>query len=596
MAVAADRIDDVIIDPSSGISTAGNLSALIEDMSTARVILLRTLVAEATTATPEMANKAGLLDAYRLLADLQNSHQGEVAAAFSHPHTGIWLGRVLRRIRAITDDGTVPLWADCGYLGWLAAAVGIRCRPEGSMKLVVRNGAVMLPGIGMALLGASDLFGHCVLHWSGDGSLYFTGENTVVRVPSVQHEFAPEWLPLRRVWGEGQTFEVVLDDLDPFRELSAARREAPRLSTAQVEQWQADFSASWELLHHDFDRYLAPIRECLKMLVPLSAEPLVASMSHTAYDGVGCVYTTAPADPCQLALTLIHEIQHTKFTLLTDHVLLLTEPNPPFRCYAPWRDDPRPIFGLLHGIYAFAGVTDFWRVHRHAKCHGSIRSHVDFELGRMQLETAMAQVVASGLLTTEGEHFFNALAAIVRSWADENIPAEVRLAVSEATIAHRTFWQVRNRRPSADGIAELAARWASGRPIPRRLPPATWTDQDHIPDRYCRLRLSAQLKSLDSADLEELSSPDQPEGDRLYLAGDVSAACAQYARELRQDPCRPQLWAGLALALPILFPDNDFGILTTRAEIAAHLYQAVDRDTDVVDLVRWLSNPRASDE
>lgn len=181
MAVAADPINDVIIDPSSGISAAGNLSALIDGMSTARVILLRTLIAEATTATPEMAGKAGLLDAYRVLADLQNSHQGEVAAAFSYPHTGIWLGRVLRRIRAITDDAAVPLWADCGYLGWLAAAVGIRCRPEGSMKLVVRNGAVMLPGIGMALLGASDLFGHCVLHWSGDGSLHFTGKTPLSR-------------------------------------------------------------------------------------------------------------------------------------------------------------------------------------------------------------------------------------------------------------------------------------------------------------------------------------------------------------------------------------------------------------------------------
>jgi HEXXH motif-containing protein len=596
VAVAADRIDDVIIDPSSGISTAGSLSALIDGMSTARVILLRTLVAEVTTAAPEIAGKAGLLDAYRFLADAQNSHPGEVAAAFSYPHTGIWLGRVLRRIRAVADDAAVPLWADCGYLGWLAAAVGIRCRPEGSIKLVVRNGAVMLPGIGMALLGAPDYFGHCILHWSGNGSLLFTGETAVVRVPSVRHDSAPEWLPLSRVWGADRTFEVVLDDLDPFRELSAARPKAPRLSTAQVQRWQADFSASWELLQHDFDRYLAPIRECLKVLVPLSAEPLVASMSHTAYDGVGCVYTTAPADPCQLALTLIHEIQHTKLTLLTDQVLLLTEPNPSFRCYAPWRDDPRPIFGLLHGIYAFAGVTDFWRVHRRARCHGSMRSHVDFELGRMQLQTAMAQVVTSGLLTTEGEHFLDSLAAVIQPWADEDIPAEVRLAVSEATIAHRTFWQVRNRRPSADGIAELAARWASGRPSPGSLPPATWTDQDQNPDRDCRLRLPAQLKSLDSAEFEELSSPDQPEGDRLYLAGDVPAAFTQYTRELRQDPCRPQLWAGLALTLPKLFPDSDFGILTGRAEIAAHLYQAVDRDTDIVDLVRWLSNPRSSDE
>lgn len=471
MAATADRIDGIIIDPSFGTSTGGNISALMDGMSTGRVILLRTLVAEVTAAAPEIADEAGLLDAYRFLANSQNSYPAEVAAALSYPHGGIWLGRVLRRIRTSTDDAAVPLWADCGYLGWLAAAVGIRCRSEGSMRLVVRNGSVMLPGIGMALLGPSDHCGHCTLHWSGNGSLHFTGETAAIRIPSVQHDSDPAWLPLRRVWGADHTVEVVLDDLDPFRELPPGHLEPLRLTAAQTERWQADFAAAWELLHHDFDRYLAPMRECLKMVVPLSTQPLVASTSHTAYGGVGCVYTTAPADPCQLALTLIHEIQHTKFTLLTDQVLLLTEPDPFFRCYAPWREDPRPIFGLLHGIYAFTGVIDFWRVHRHTSCHGSRQAHVDFELGRVQLETAVAQVITSGLLTTEGERFLDALAAAIRPWADENIPADVRLAVSEVTIAHRTFWQVRNRRPAADDLAWLSTRWASGRPGPRILPP-----------------------------------------------------------------------------------------------------------------------------
>ncbi|MET8150793.1 aKG-HExxH-type peptide beta-hydroxylase [Actinoplanes sp. NPDC049668] len=34
------------------------------------------------------------------------------------------------------------------------------------------------------------------------------------------------------------------------------------------------------------------------------------------------------------------------------------------RYYVGWRDDPGPLSGLLQGLYAFAGVTDFWRVHR----------------------------------------------------------------------------------------------------------------------------------------------------------------------------------------------------------------------------------------
>ena len=29
------------------------------------------------------------------------------------------------------------------------------------------------------------------------------------------------------------------------------------------------------------------------------------------------------------------------------------------QAYAPWRDDPRPISGLLQGIYAFVCITEF---------------------------------------------------------------------------------------------------------------------------------------------------------------------------------------------------------------------------------------------
>ncbi|MBG0564890.1 aKG-HExxH-type peptide beta-hydroxylase [Actinoplanes aureus] len=35
--------------------------------------------------------------------------------------------------------------------------------------------------------------------------------------------------------------------------------------------------------------------------------------------------------------------------------------------YALWRDDPCPLNGLLQGVYAFVGITDFWWVRRKAE-------------------------------------------------------------------------------------------------------------------------------------------------------------------------------------------------------------------------------------
>ncbi|MEV2226811.1 hypothetical protein AB0E01_44310 [Nocardia vinacea] len=118
-------------------------------------------------------------------------------------------------------------------------------------------------------------------------------------------------------------------------------------------------------------------------------------------------------------------------------------------------------------------------------------------------------------------------------------------------------------------------------------------DQDAVPNRFRHLHLSAQLKMLDSDEAVALSSPDQSLGNRSYLTGDLSRAVELYTKELHADPLRPQPWAGLALALPKLYPDEDLSVLNTRAEVAARLYQAVRTVTwgiEIVDLVRWLSS------
>ncbi|WP_330252126.1 HEXXH motif domain-containing protein [Nocardia sp. NBC_00565] len=584
-------IDDATADLSSGHGTERSIAVLANGLLTTRTILLRTAIAEITTQLPEIADRAGLSLAYQTMAELQRSHPAAVTALLSYPHTGPWLARVLHRIHAAPDDETTPLWADCGYLGWLAAAGGITCRAEGSMKLVVRNGVVMLPGIGMVRFGSAEDCGHCELRWTSEGALHFTRDTTTVLISCTDEESDPVWLPLRRLCGAADEPEVFLDDLDPFRDFLDDRTPA-RLTAAQAELWQQDFAAAWDLLDRDFDRYLVPMRSCLQALAPLSVRPLVASTSHTSSTGLGCVYTTAPADPCQLALSLIHEIQHTKFTLLTDQVVLV-DPDPACHFYAPWRDDPRPIFGLLHGIYAFFGVTDFWRVHRHADCHRSQQAHVDFELWRIQVEAAMTHASTSGLLTDSGAQFIDTLRAGMRPWSSEDVSAEARLAASEASAAHRTFWQVRNLIPDAGGIANLAAQWTAQASRPTVLPSAGHADQQTVPDGYRRLHLSAQLKVFDSGPAGALASPDQPHGDRAYLAGDLSEAVALYARELHADPLRPQLWAGLALTMPKLYPDSNFSILNTRAEVAARLYRTVRADTGtaaIIDLVRWLSN------
>ncbi|WP_067566670.1 HEXXH motif domain-containing protein [Nocardia acidivorans] len=588
-------IDDAAAELFTGYGTEAAVARMMSGTLSMRIILLRTLIAEIASDRPEADDAAGLSAAYGRLLELQRSHPETVQALLAYPHTGVWLSRVLHRARAEGGDSAavqaIPLWADLGYLGWLAAAGTMASSAGGSLRVVVRDGVVMLPGIGLARVGAVGEFGHRELRWE-DGSIEFgTEAGELIRVAFPVHESGVAWRPLRRLRpGSGEP-EVLFDELDPFRYLHSDP-PAP-LATDEIDTWRTAFADAWRLLRHDHPRYLTPMRGCLRMITPLTARPVAASTSHTAYHGVGCVYTTAPADPCTLAMSLIHEIQHSKFAMLTDQVLLFDN-DETCRFYAPWRDDPRPILGLLHGIYAFFGVTDFWRVHRYADCHRSMLSHTEFELWRRQLAVAIAQAQGSGLLTATGARLAATLSAGAEPWSREEVPDQARRAASEIMTAHRTFWQVRNRSVRDADLVELTERWLARTAPGIVLPPARDVDQSTIPERHRRLHLSAQLKLNDPAAARTIARPDQPRGDHAYLAGEWSAAVEMYALELAIDPLRPQLWAGLAAALPKAFPGNTFEILEYRAEVAAGLLrrvQEVDGATDVVELVRWLSPP-----
>ncbi len=59
--------------------------------------------------------------------------------------------------------------------------------------------------------------------------------------------------------------------------------------------------------------------------------------------------------------SIIHEAMHLKLTLL-EKALPLVKEGTLETFYSPWRDEERPIRGVLHGIYVFKGVLDFYRI------------------------------------------------------------------------------------------------------------------------------------------------------------------------------------------------------------------------------------------
>jgi uncharacterized protein len=117
------------------------------------------------------------------------------------------------------------------------------------------------------------------------------------------------------------------------------------------------------------------------------------------------VAAALPGDPVTLALLLIHEFQHVKLGAVLD-LYDLFDLSDTRLYYAPWREDRRPIEGLLQGTYAHLGVTDFWRARRRIAI-GPAADEAGKQFIRWQAHTATAieTLADSGALTSLGAQF-----------------------------------------------------------------------------------------------------------------------------------------------------------------------------------------------
>lgn len=68
----------------------------------------------------------------------------------------------------------------------------------------------------------------------------------------------------------------------------------------------------------------------------------------------------SPVDIIRLAESILHETMHLKLTLIEGlHPLI---DNNEICWFSPWRDEERPVRGVLHGMFVFRAILDFYEL------------------------------------------------------------------------------------------------------------------------------------------------------------------------------------------------------------------------------------------
>ena len=180
----------------------------------------------------------------------------------------------------------------------------------------------------------------------------------------------------------------------------------------------ADFACSFQAALHLLSEFSPGFhRSCeglLRVAVPMQIPKVgVPSASSNELPGAFCL--TAVKDHNLLTEQIVHECSHAFLFLLQELDPLLDisvhgdgwgEPLE----YSPWRDDLRPLNGLLHGLVVFTRVAWF-----HARARTAANSHNEsMSLRRLaallpQLEVGLSSLGAKASFTSTGARLFRGL-------------------------------------------------------------------------------------------------------------------------------------------------------------------------------------------
>ena len=597
-----------------------------------RLVLLRLLAVIARDRTGTTGPLEGIDQVWDVLSSAERCSRAVTDDLLLLPQTGQWLRQTLLRLQEVGQPSPTdpPLWVDVGQFHLIAAAAAVRTGVAFSLRLPARSGQLWLPSLGSAALpGPSDSWQPVEASFDGRCLVLGDGHNSLrVAAPLLQE--TPGWqpAPVLAVELPNGPHQILLSDTGPYRIQQSLAPADPEASAQEsADRWTVLLRRALPLLARADPQAMEDVAACLRSIEPLPAPGLFRWRSATMGDSMGGMAIAAPADPqpaadAQLAAVLVHEIQHSKLSALL-HMYVLHNPDARARFYAPWRDDPRPLRGMLHGTYAFAAVARFWRGYMLSGCaphDEAALAAFEFAVRRIQLQRALVQLRTDSELTALGHRMVDQLTYTSDRWMQEDIAQDyVQEAAERAVEDHAVSWRLHHLVPAADLVHDLAQAWSQGTadggrsrwdwttgrsyPAPRLVPDSTARELDARAVLERMLLLGDAAGGVPARDDVVNVVPGTSTADLLLLTGEASAARRLYVAQIatpdpKLDSGTASAWAGLRLALKAEGTHAAAAqALTSMPELVRSVYEVLAADgraSDPVAVGEWVGSRAVS--
>lgn len=398
------------------------LLALLRSRSNSNLASLAVIVELVREVAPRALAQSNLKRSFDLL---KTSAPSAVTHVARHPSFSYWISATSHLLRvasgaepssvapSFVDGSSDPLTDLLNDLSRFAVAAALMGDQPFEHSLQAQFPApVTFPGAGIAVFGISageqiiirrPTVGAVVTFERGSGSVELGLDSphsspalSWRRVPRVKGAFEVDsWDPyFRHIWVRGEVFP------DGNR--------APMVEDDDLPNWSRIMTSAMDLLASAHPEFEAEIRLMVQSVVPVMSPDPSKNLSVTAPEFWGAVQCTLDPAP-MMGEVLVHEYRHNLLHALETMTTFFLPDSPRDSVYySPWRDDPRPLHGILHAIFTFSGVVSYYlgllenvtqppsndRAARRRACAHTAR----LRLGLEQLRSARMTAFGKGLV------------------------------------------------------------------------------------------------------------------------------------------------------------------------------------------------------
>jgi len=131
------------------------------------------------------------------------------------------------------------------------------------------------------------------------------------------------------------------------------------LTPTSTIKWLSSLEEAWFWIDSCSSLLASEILMGVQSLVPVHSHAIDVHRSQTFREIPGLLILSWMSDTSVIVEALVHEYHHHKLNALLNLDPIIVEGSPEAIYYSPWRDDTRPLSGILQGIYVFQAVLEF---------------------------------------------------------------------------------------------------------------------------------------------------------------------------------------------------------------------------------------------